>query len=431
MISNQNESFLLRVVLGFIPAVKASGVTLCNALRAFAINKLLAVFLPPSAFACVAQFTNIMSMGYATSSLAMQNGWTSLTAKYKGDEKKLLAVWHGGVRLTTFATVFTCIFGVLFCVLAPLETLFPGMNPRLVQAAILFALPGIVASNIVTITAATMAGLGEKHRWAVINMVSALWQVLWVAFFLYTGRLSVLSVVATQSIVAAVFAARYGARAGFSIKRIWASPGDERCPWVSFALMGIVPMILSPLALTVIRTGVGMNFGHDAAGIWQSVMKISDFIFMMMSSILCVILLPKISGAKTKEEFNENFYPLFAMTMGIAFVAVVVLYLSRGIIVPLLFSKAYMGAADYMLWQLVGDIFRTGGYTLALVLFARQATKSFLAIEISCEILLALGSLVAMKFFEFNGPMIAYAFENFIYFVLLFIVVRRLKWKIQ
>ena len=44
----------------------SGSVTLFNTLRAFVINKLLAVFLPPTAFACVGQFMNWMSIGQAT-----------------------------------------------------------------------------------------------------------------------------------------------------------------------------------------------------------------------------------------------------------------------------------------------------------------------------------------------------------------------------
>ena len=285
-------------------------VTLFNAIRAFAINKLLAIFLPPAAFACVGQFLNLMSIGQATSSLALQNGWTALTSQNKDNHEKLLGVWHGGTRLTTFATIFTCIAAILFCVLAPLETLFPGMNPRLVQAAIIFAMPGMLASNIVVICAAVMNGMGENRKWALINMVGSFWQILWVAFFLYTGRLSVLSIIATQSVVAGIFAAQIAARSGFSIKQIWKSVLEIRRPWFSYALMGLVPMVLTPIALTVIRTFVGTNFGQDAAGIWQSVWKISDFIFMMMSAILTVIILPRVSARQTKEEFLKLFLML-------------------------------------------------------------------------------------------------------------------------
>lgn len=421
---------IMYVILNLKSMTKAGGVTLCNALRAFAINKLLAVFLPPAAFACVGQFLNLMSIGQATSSLALQNGWTSLTAQNKDDEKKLLGIWRGGVRLTTFATIFTCVAAVLFCFMAPLETLFPGMHTRLVQAAILFALPGILAMNVITIVSSTLIGLGENNKWAAVNMVASLWQIVWVAFFLYTGHLSVLSIIATQSIVAAFFAMRIASRAGFSLKRVWSTPLDDRGPWLSYALMGIVPMILTPVILTVIRTGVDMNFGHDAAGIWQSVWKLSDFIFMIISAVLSVVLLPKVSVVRDKPEFNRVFYPQLALVMGLALVVVAALFLGRGIVVPLLFSKAYLGAVDYMTYQLVGDFFRTGGFALALVLIARRETKKFLSVEILCGIFLAVSSLVCMRMdaIGFHGPMMGYAMENALYFIVMFVMVRRIKW---
>jgi len=406
----------------------SGAVTAVNAFKAFAVNKLLAIFLPPAAFACVGQFMNLLTIGQATSSLALQNGWTSLTAQNLKNEKQLLGVWRGGLRLTTFASIFTFVAALLFCFMAPLETLFPGMNSRLVQAAILFALPGVFASNVITICAAVMNGMGENKKWALINMVSAMWQVLWVAFFLYSGRLSVLSIIATQSVVAGLFAIRIAKQAGFSVRRIWSTAADIREPWISYALMGLVPMIMTPVVLTVIRTSVAASFGQDAAGIWQSVWKISDFLFMMMSAILTVIILPKVSAQQTRRDFFKLFNGLLLRVMGISLLAVAVLYLGRGILVQILFSSAYAGAADYMLYQLAGDFFRSGGFALALVLIARRETTKFLSVEIGSEILLAGGSVVLMKFLEFNGPMAAYALENFLYFVVMFFVVRGLKW---
>ena len=406
----------------------SGAVTLFNALRAFAINKLLAIFLPPAAFACVGQFLNLMSIGSATSSLALQNGWTALTAQNKENRDKLLGIWRGGLRLTTFASLLTFVFALLFCFMAPLETLLPGVPTRLAQAAILFALPGVFATNIITISAAVMNGLGENRKWALINIVTSMWQVLWVAFFLYAGRLSVLSIIATQSIVAAIFASQIAGRAGFSIKQIWKTALDTRGPWLSYALMGLVPMVLSPVVLTVMRMTVASSFGNDAAGIWQSVWKVSDFLFMAMSAILTVIILPRVSAKMSRGDFFRMFHPLLLRIMGISLVMVAALYFSRSILVQVLFSQAYMGAVDYLPLQLVGDFFRAGGFALALVLIARAETKSFLAVEIGSEILLAAGTFVGIKLVEFNGPMAAYAFENFCYFVVLYILVWRLKW---
>ncbi len=406
----------------------SGAVTLFNALRAFAINKLLAVFLPPAAFACVGQFLNLMTIGQATSSLALQNGWTALTAQNKDSNEKLLGIWRGGLRLTTFASLFTFIAAILFCFMAPLESFLPGIPKRLAQAAVLFALPGIFATNIITITAAVMNGLGENCKWATINIVSSLWQVLWVAFFLYTGRLSVLSIIATQSIVAAFFAIRMASRAGFSVKQIWKTALDTRGPWLSYALMGFVPMAITPVVLTVMRMLVASNFGNDAAGIWQSVWKVSDFLFMAMSAILTVIILPRVSASMSRSEFFKMFNPLLFRIAGISLAMIMALYFGRSILVQVLFSRAYMGAVDYMPLQLVGDFFRASGFALALVLIARAETTKFIAVEIGSELLLAAGTIVGIRLFGFNGPMLAYAFENFMYLVVLYVVVRRLKW---
>ena len=406
----------------------SGAVTLFNALRAFAINKLLAVFLPPAMFACVGQFLNLMSIGQATSSLALQNGWTALTAQNKNSTDKLLGVWRGGLRLTTFASLFTFIVALLFCFMAPLQTLLPGVPTRLAQAAILFALPGIFATNVITIAAAVMNGLGENRKWALINIVTSMWQVVWVAFFLYTRQLSVLSIIATQSVVAAFFAIQIARRAGFSVKRIWKTALDTRGPWMSYALMGIIPMVASPIVLTFMRTTVANHFGCDAAGIWQSVWKVSDFLFMAMSAILTVILLPRVSPQMSRSDFFKMFHPLLLRIMGIALVMIAVLYLGRSILVQVLFSQAYMGAVDYLPIQLVGDFFRAGGFALALVLIARRETVAFLATEIGAEILLAVGTFVGIRFVEFNAPMLAYAFENLAYFIVLYVLVWRLKW---
>lgn len=406
----------------------SGSVTLFNTLRAFVINKLLAVFLPPAAFACVGQFMNWMNIGQATSSLAMQNGWVSLTAQNKDNVKNLHGVWRGGFRLTTFATIFTCIAAVLFCFIAPLDKMLPGVHPRLAQAAILFALPGILATNMVAICSAVMNGLGLVKRWALIQVVSSLFQMLWVAFFLYSGRLSVLSIIATQSVVAGIFAARVAARAGFNIKTFRESVLDVRKPWWSYAMMGLVPMIVAPLVLMVVRSLVGSELGWNAAGIWQGVYKISDFFASIFSAILGVLILPRIRRDMTRESFRKEFYPIFLRMMGFTLAFCIALYFGRSLVVAILLSGAYAPAADYMPIQLLGDFFRSGGWSLGMVLVARRETKAFLFIEVGANLLFAVGSFVGIRLFEMQGPMLAYAFENFVTLVALAITVGRLKW---
>lgn len=415
--------------VNFWKAFLGSGmVTFLNALRVFVVNKLLAVYLSPSAFACVGQFMNFMTMGQATSSLALQNGWVSLTAQNKNNLEQLQGLWRGGFRLTTFASIVTFAIALVLCFMVPLEKFFPEIHPRLVQAAVIFALPGVFATNIITIAASVMNGLGHYRRWALINMVSSLWQMLWVAFFLYSGRLSVLSIVATQSIVAGIFAAQIASRAGFSLKEIRKTALDIRAPWFSYALMGFVPMVLSPMVLTFMRMTVGENLGWNAAGIWQGIWKISDFLMAFFSAILGVIILPKVSAKMTKADFSKMFRPIFVRTMLLALVAVVALYFGRSLLVFVMLSSEFAGASDYIPMQLVGDFFRVGGWALGLVLIARRETKKFLMLEVCSQFVLASATYFFVKLYEFNGPMMAYALENFLTLVASALIVRSLKW---
>ncbi|WP_072827134.1 O-antigen translocase [Fibrobacter sp. UWB12] len=420
--TSQESANFMKLFLG------SGMVTFLNAVRVFVVNKLLAVFLPPAAFACVGQFMNFMMLGQATSSLALQNGWVSLTAQNKNNLEQLRGVWRGGFRLTTFASIATFAVALVLCFTVPLEKFFPDIHPRLVQAAVIFALPGVFATNIITITSSVMNGLGHYRRWALINMVTSLWQMFWVAFFLYTGRLSVLSIVATQSVIAGVFATQIASRAGFSLREIRKSALDIRSPWISYALMGIVPMVLTPVVLTFMRLTIGENLGWNAAGIWQGIWKISDFLTTFFSAILGVIILPKVSAKLTQSEFWGMFRPVLVKTMALALVAVAILYLGRSLFVTVMLSSAYAGAADYMPMQLLGDFFRVGGWALGLVLVARRETKKFLILEICSETVLASATYGFVKLYEFNGPMMAYALENFLTLVASFIIVSRLDW---
>ena len=406
----------------------SGSVTLFNALRAFIVNKLLAVFLPPATFACVGQFMNWMSIGQATSSLAMQNGWVSLTAQNKNDLKQLHGVWRGGFRITTFATIITCFLAAIFCFTAPLEKMLPGIHPRLAQAAILFALPGILATNIVTIASSVMNGLGSVRRWALIQIVSSMLQIVWVAFFLYTGRLSVLSIIATQTIIAGFFAARVASRAGFNLSTIRKSVLDIRGPWMSYAVMGLVPMIVSPLILMCVRSMIGYEMGWNAAGIWQGVYKISDFFASIFSAVLGVLILPRVSRTMTRDEFRQEFYPVFYRLVAVTFVVCGALFFCRDIVVAVMLSASYAPAADYMPIQLLGDLFRSGGWCFGMVLIARRETKIFLIVELGANLLFAIGSFIGIRLFEMHGPMMAYALENFLTLVASFIIVSRLDW---
>lgn len=409
-------------------SVGSFSATAVRIICAFVSNKVLSYFLGPVGFACVGQLQNILSIGQGTSSLSLQNGWVSLTARYKNNADKLNSIWRGGFRLSVFASLITAISLMIFCFFAPLSSIFPKIPERLVQSAILFSIPGVISLSVISICSSVMNGLSDYKRWALITTLSSILQCLWVVFFVLTGSLSVLSIVATQSILSSVFAIVIAKRGGFTYSRFKKGIKENFSPWGSYAAMGIAPMILTPLICSLTRSFLGSSFGWDAAGLWQGAMKISDFFNVGFSSVLGVVLLPRLSSSSS-ERFHSTLKALLWRVLLIAFVSVIVLFAFRNFIIVFCLSDKFLSLSSLLPIQFIGDFFRSGCWCLGLALIARKETVAFLAVEIGADVLFALFTFASASLLGYEAPFYAYIVENVFCFIALLIVVRRIPWK--
>ncbi len=395
----------------------------------FVTNKFLAVLAGPAAFAIIGQLQNLVSIGQGTSSLALQNGWVSLTARYKNQEKELGPIWRGGFRLSVYASIASAIFFVLFAFVAPLDSLFPGVPRRYMQAAILFAVPGFVALTVSMVSSAVMNGLSDYRRWAAITIGTSVLNCLWVVLMIQTKSLSVLGAVATQSVLSCFYALFLAWKGGFTYKRFSARLKPNFRIWRGYALMGIVPMVASPVLYFFVRSFLGKSFGWDFAGLWQGAMRISDFFNVGFSSILGVVLLPRLSSASSSEEFHRTLKRLLAYVLALAFVAVLAMSFLRDVLIVFALSKDFLPLSSLVPMQFVGDFFKAGCWCLGMALIARKETLAFLSVEIGADILFAVLTVLGANLVGYRSPFIAYAAENFICFLTLVIVLRRLSWK--
>lgn len=401
--------------------------TVCS----FVLHKFLAVVFGPSTFAAIGQFQNIFSIGQGVSSFAMQNGWVSLSAKYKGEDS-LPGIWRGGFRLSIFGMFILMALGILFMLLAPLEEIFPEIPKRQVQAAILFALPGIGASNFSAICLSVMNGLGNYYRYAIIALSTSLLQTLWVIILVYTKSLSLLSIIATQSLLTIAIAIPVASKAGFSfslLKNKVAVLTENKKIWFPFIAMGLVPMVLSPISLTLIRQMLQATQGLEVTGYWQGVCKISDFFNVAISSIVGIILLPKISEKLTSEGFRKIFFPILLRVLLIAFVSCFTLYILREQAIFIFLSRDFAPAAHLLPYQLLGDFFHALGWCCGMVLIASRSTKQFLSLEIFFQIFLVVLTYLLLSYFGVYASVITYAIENLLYFIVALWFVRKISWK--
>lgn len=396
------------------------------------LNKIFTLFLGPAGFALIGQFQNLIAMGFAGSSLSLQNGWVSLTAKSAEDHAALTPIWRAGLRLTMAASLLV---SLLILILIQSDTLFLMLFPESLvienRAMLLFAIPGILSLTIAMVCQSAANGLGDYRRFAILSIFASISQCLWVFIFLKTSSWNLFAVIGTQSLLSAVFSLWFCRRTWkryHSISGAGVQKKDFRI-WLPFIAMGLLPMLFSPLVQMLTRSVVANHLGWNTAGLWQGAFRISDAFNVLFSSVLVVLILPHFSRISDAPDFYIRLKKILIRVLGLSAFCILFFTFFRTLILRLLFTEDFVIMAPYLPIQFLGDFFRPGCWCLGIVLVARQAAKPFLLIELFSQLLFFFISAAGISYFGIRAPFFAYATENAVTFVILFFTVRKLVWK--
>lgn len=399
-------------------------VALVRISMSFFTNKILAVVLGPASFAMIAQFQNLMMAAHAGGSLALQNGWVSLTAQHKEDEGKRLALWRSGLILSAVGMLVVTLLLLIASFTGVFEFLFPTVAPMTLRIALLLAIPGMIAMVVISIVQSVANGFSAFRLWAALSMAAIVVQGLWVIVFVLWKSEFVFIALATQSILALIASLIL-----CSNKKIpWQvlrAPSLGFSVWKKFAWMGIIPMILSPIILTSVRSILGESLGWHAAGLWQGAFRISDFFNVAISSVLGVLLLPKLSKLKNEIAFFKTLWSALVVVLLIAFGLIAIMIIVREPIVRLVLSEKFIGVENKLPIQWVGDFFRCGSWCLGFGLIVKQAAKTFLALEVLSQSLFFVLCYIGISFVGISAPFWAYAIENLVSFTLILFITLR------
>lgn len=399
-------------------------VALVRILMSFFTNKILAVVLGPASFAMIAQFQNLMMAAHAGGSLALQNGWVSLTAQHKEDEGKRLALWRSGLILSAVGMLVVALLLLIASFTGVFEFLFPTVAPVTLRVALLLAIPGMIAMVVFSIVQSVANGFSAFRLWATLSIVASVVQGLWVIAFVLWKSEFVFIALATQSILALIASLVLCANKKISWQ-VLRAPSLGFSVWKKFAWMGIIPMILSPIILTSVRSILGESLGWHAAGLWQGAFRISDFFNVALSSVLGVLLLPKLSKLKNEIAFFKTLWSALVVILLIAFGLIAIMIVVREPIVRIVLSEKFIGIENKLPIQWVGDFFRSGSWCLGFGLIVKQAAKTFLALEVLSQSLFFVLCYIGISFVGISAPFWAYAIENLVSFTLILFITLR------
>lgn len=186
-----------------------------------------------------------------------------------------------------------------------------------------------------------------------------------------------------------------------------------------FAIMALVSAIAVPLVTIVIRNYIIEVVGIKEAGYWEAMNRISDYYLMFMMSMMSLYFLPRFSEIESKAEFRKEVFNFYRTVVPYFAGALVLIYLLRSIIVPLVFSHEFAPTENLFLWQLMGDFVKVLSVVIAYQFLAKRMFWHFVIIEVFLVFMLYLTSVYLIDVFGVKGAVIG----HFVSYVLFYGVV--------
>ena len=388
-------------------------------------SKLLAIFVGPSGMALVGNFRNFTSSLESISTLGFQTGIVKYVAESKDDKSQLQKIIS--TVFISLLIVALVLSGVLYFFASLWNLKIFGINYeyQLVFKVSALAMPWY-AISIFFISVINGLGQFKNVIWITIlgNIVGLFVSLALVINYKILGAL--LAIVITPALLFFVNVYFINKEILFfdSIRmRFFDSKIIKNLS--SYSLMVLVSAVLGPLVFIAIRNNIIKEIGIEDAGFWETITRISSYYMMFSSTILTVYFFPKLAVAKDSLETKKVFWTYYKSILPLFIIGLACVYFLRYFIIELFFTQVFIPVTELFFWQLLGDVLKVASLILGFQFLAKKLTLAFILSEIFSLTVLYFASDFLISVYGIQGIVMAQAFDNFIYLLVLVVYFRR------
>lgn len=398
--------------------------TLIRMLTGFVSVKVVASAIGPSGIALLGQLTNFSNMLMTICSGGMNTGMTKHLAQYAGSEKRQRLFLSAGFRITAILSILCGLVLVIGAGYFSREIL---KSPDYEYVFYVFGATVILyAFNAFLV--AILNGYREFRKYVTVNIIGSLtgllFSIVLAVNFGIPGAL--IGAVTYQSVVFFVTLALVTSSKWFSWRLFSASLRKYAVGRLGrYALMALVSVVAINQSQLVVR-GYIANSSLDNAGLWEGVNRISTIYLQIITTSLSVYYLPKLAGLTSRQEIRNEILSVYKLVVPFLLFTCLAIFLSRNIIISILFTEKFQAMEGLFAFQLAGDFFKMVTWVLGYVLLAKAMTKTFIIVEIASCTLFALLSIFFIDLYGTVGATIGYAAAFFVQFIIMLFVLRKI-----
>tara|TARA_Y100000588_G_scaffold30630_1_gene29774 strand:- start:7517 stop:8824 length:1308 start_codon:yes stop_codon:yes gene_type:complete len=405
--------------------VKAASLNTANIsikiLAGILISKFIALFIGPEGMALIGNLRNFLSTIQSISIAGLYNGFVKLIGKHKNNEKELTNTLSTVFYFGFFASLilaFLCYYNAEFVN----ELIFFNNNYVYIIEKMAIVLPFYALNMFVF---AIMNGFSKYRILLVINIIGQILGLLVTLLLIKQENIdgALIAVVITPALNLLItivgIAFRKNLMSIINITNIQISVLRNLTPNM---IMALVSSIALPIVYIIIRNYIISEIGIKEAGYWTAVTRVSDYYLMFINSLMALYILPRFAELKTQTEFRKEVFSFYKTVLPIFAVILGVIYLSRSLLVNLLFTEEFRPIEDLMGYQILGDFMRVMSMVIAYKFLAKKMFTHFIIIEVFLFVIMYFSSIYLIDAFGIKGAVMGHCLSYLMHFGIVLLI---------
>jgi len=399
--------------------------TFVRIIAAFALNKIVAIYVGPVGVAIMGQFNNFFGIITTIAAGGVNNGVIKYIAENRESETNTRKVISTAVILTIICSLLT---GIVILIFADYfsNLIFKSSEYKFVLIIISFSL---LFASLNSLLMSILNGHKEVKKYTYANIITSLFILVFSVLLVIKYNLSgvLIALVLAQSLI-------FFITLGFVLKCNWFKINyffnyfDKKVlrNLSKFSIMTMVSSFTAPVALLVIRNHLGNSLSWNDAGYWQGVWTISEVYLMFITSSLGVYYLPRLAEINNNRELRKEIFSTSKIVLPIVAIIALLIFLLKEPLMYILFTEKFKPMLPLFKYQLLGDVIKIACWLISYQMAAKAMIKLWIFSEVFFSIIFITLSIFLIDAIGIQGATIAFCINYSLYFIFLLFVFRKL-----
>lgn len=393
-------------------------------------NKVIALYLGTNGMFLMGQLKDFLKIGNTLGTMGIETGTVKYTSELNNKEKDFKDFVSTSFKIHLYSSLIIIGLILIFYnyLTLSLSKEVSEMNNYLFKYLLCFS---IVSFSIQTFIMSVLNGLKKIKIFILINIIATIISggvliFLVINYFTIGAYYAlILSPIITliTALVICMFLKPFKLNFLSSVFKI-----EHFKNLSNFSLMAIMAPICLVGATFTVRFYIYDEFDSNHAGSWEAMWRISAIYLLFLTTTFKFYLVPTFTNLENNN-LKKEVFKIWKTTLPIIIIITLGVYISKDLIIDILFTSEFNLVNSLILFHLLGDIIKINCWVLGNVLVAKAKTKHFILFQVEWSVVFVILSIILANIYGFVGLSIAYFTTYIIHFLLLNIYFRKLLWK--